>query len=91
MPYINPVGLPSECTIKISDDLHDYWNILDSVPPLPTNTATLPPSIQSVKFMDDATLQETINLKTQLATNLDRSGPLASWELGPTQQKPCST
>ena len=83
--YINPVGFPSEATIKISDVLHDYWNVLDSVPTLPTNTATLPLTIQSVKFMDDATLQETINLKTQLATNLDRSGPLPSWELGPTQ------
>ena len=84
--YINPVGFPSESTIKISDVLHEYWNILDNVPTLSTSTATLPPTVQSVKFMDDATLQETINLKTQLATSLDRSGPLPSWELGPTQQ-----
>ena len=84
--YINPIGFPSECTLKISDVLHEYWNTLDSVPTLPTNSATLPSTMQSVKFMDDATLQEKITLKTQLATNLDRSGPLPSWELGPNQE-----
>ena len=36
--------------------------------------------------MDDATIQEKINLKTELATNLDCSGPLPSWELGPNQK-----
>ena len=35
--------------------------------------------------MDDATLQEKINLKNDLATNIDRSGPLPCWELGAKQ------
>ena len=35
--------------------------------------------------MDDATLQEVVNLETELATNRDRSGPLPSWELGSLQ------
>ena len=30
--------------------------------------------------MDDATLQESIDLTTSLATKLDRSGPLPYWE-----------
>ena len=64
--YINPIGFPSECTLKISDVLHEYWNTLDSVPTLPTNSATLPSTMQSVKFMDDATLQEKITLKHSL-------------------------
>ena len=84
--YINPVGFPSETTIKISDTLHKYWSVLDTIPDLPTNMETLPPTVQSIKFMDDATLQETINLSTKLATNHDCSGPLPSWELGPTQK-----
>ena len=80
--YINPVGFPSEVTIKISDKLHQYWNILDNIPPLPVNNTSLPDSVVCTKFMDDATLQESVNVVTELATNYDRSGPLPSWELG---------
>ena len=76
--YINPVGFPSEITISISDLLHDYWIVLDTIPDLPTNSETLPPTVQSTKFMDDATIQEKVNLKTELATNLDQPGPLPS-------------
>ena len=83
--YINPVGFPSEITISISDLLHDYWIVLDTIPDLPTNSETLPPTVQSTKFMDDATIQEKVNLKTELATNLDQPGPLPSWELGSNQ------
>ena len=35
--------------------------------------------------MDDATFQESVNLTTELATNLDQSGPLPFWELGSKQ------
>ena len=80
--YINPVGFPAEATIKISDVLHDYWKVLDEIPELPPNVNILPSTVQSIKFMDDATLQETINLKNELATNRDRSGPLPLWEIG---------
>ena len=48
--YINPVGFPSEATVKISDVLHNYWNVLDNVPDLPHNDDTLPDSLQSIKF-----------------------------------------
>ena len=41
--------------------------------------------MQSIKFMDDATIQESVNLDTELATNLDKSGPLPFWELGKSQ------
>ena len=83
--YINPVGFPGEVTTKISDTLHQYWNPLHNVPDPTQNYETLPPSIQSIKFMDDATLQEKVNLNTELASNLDRHGPLPFWELGVKQ------
>ena len=86
--YINPVGFPAEATIKISNDLHNYWNILDRIPDIPKNDETLPPSLQAVKFMDDATIQERINLITHLASSIDRSGPLPFWELGDQQANP---
>ena len=86
--YINPVGFPAEVTIKISDVLHNYWNILDSIPDIPNNNDALHPFLQSVKFMDDATIQERINLLTQLDSKLDRSGPLPFWELGKHQYDP---
>ena len=78
--YINPVGFPSEVTVNISDTLHNYWQVLDYIPELLPNHETLPEATQSIKFMDDATIQEKIDLTTHLATNLDRSGPLPSWE-----------
>jgi hypothetical protein len=40
----------------------------------------LPPTLSSAKYMDDATLQEAVDLTTALATKLDRSGPLPWWE-----------
>ena len=36
--------------------------------------------MNSVKYMDDATIQEAVDLRTSLATKLDRSGPLPWWE-----------
>ena len=61
-------------------------NVLDPLPNLLQSDESLPQSLQSIKFMDDATVQERILLKTTLATNRDRSGPLPSWELGPQQE-----
>ena len=72
--YINPVGFPAEISVKISDILHEYWNILDDIPqPIPNNDS-LPTNMQSVKFMDDATVQEAVNLLTQLVPNSDLTG-----------------
>jgi hypothetical protein len=51
------------------------------------NDDALPTTVQSIKFMDDATLQEAVNLTSEVATNKDRSGPLPFWELGLKQ--PC--
>ena len=78
--YINPVGFPAELTIKISDTLHDYWEALNEIPDLTPSVDTLPSTMQSIKFMDDATLQESVDLQNELATNRDRSGPLPFWE-----------
>ena len=84
--YINPVGFSREVTIDASDIIRDYWKALEDFPNIPTNSETLPDTLQSIKFMDDATLQEKINLKDNLATNIDRSGPLPCWELGSKQE-----
>ena len=35
--------------------------------------------------MDDATLQESVDLVQTLETNSDRSGPLPFWEIGAKQ------
>ena len=83
--YINPVGYPGEITIDIGDTLHKYWEVLDEIPHLLQNDETLPTTLQSIKFMDDATLQEKIDLTTELASNIDRSGPLPFWESSSTQ------
>ena len=66
--YINPVGFPSEITVNISDIVHRYWECLDDFPETVISHKTLPESIRSVKFMDDATIQEAVDLNTQLTT-----------------------
>ena len=78
--YINPIGFPGEVTLQISDILVEYWNHLDNILNLTPSTTTLPSTMNSVKYMDDATIQEAVDLKTSLATKLDRSGPLPWWE-----------
>ena len=83
--YINPVGFPSEATIEVSDVVHNYCTVLDDIPDLPLTSHALPDTLLSTKSMDDATLQESIDLQTHLACNRDRSGPLPSWELGSNQ------
>ena len=78
--YINPIGYPGEITLQISEILHNYWEYLDTVPNLVATQNSLPPTLNSSKYMDDATLQEAVDLTTSLATKLDRSGPLPWWE-----------
>ena len=46
----------------------------------PQNKFKLPSTMNTAKFIDDATCQELIDLNTALATNIDRSGPLPYWE-----------
>ena len=72
--YINPVGFPSEITLEISDLVHQYWKNLDSFPPHIPSSATLPTTVQSIKFMDDATIQEAVNLTTKLVPANDGLG-----------------
>ena len=55
--YINPVGYPAEVTIKISETLHNYWEVLEDIPNIVIGDEVLPETIQSVKFMDDTTVQ----------------------------------
>ena len=74
--YINPIGYPGEVTLQVSDLIHNYWEHLTPLPELKPTNLNLPSNINSAKFMDDATIQEAIDLNTVLATKLDRSGPL---------------
>ena len=69
--FIKPVGFPSEITIEISNIVHKYWETLDNFPSPSTPSATLPATLQSIKFMDDATVQEAINLTTNLVPSND--------------------
>ena len=78
--YINPIGFPSEITLQINDLIKDYWTKLDEIPELLPTNKTLPSNMNSAKYMDDATIQESVKLDSVLATKLDRSGPLPWWE-----------
>ena len=78
--YINPVGFPGEVTLQVSDSIHRYWEHIPIFPDLVPTKKCLPNTMNSAKFMDDATLQEAIDITTTLATKLDRSGPLPWWE-----------
>ena len=78
--YINPIGYPGEITLQISDFINNYWEKVTDIPDLSPNLLPLPVTLNSAKYMDDATLQEAINLTTSLASNYDRSGPLPWWE-----------
>ena len=53
---------------------------MEPLPELSPKNITLPATVNSAKFMDDATLQEAVDLRTALASKLDRSGPLPWWE-----------
>ena len=78
--YINPIGFPGDITINLSDTIHNYWEKMPPVPHLSPSALALPETLNCTKFMDDATLQESIDLLTTLATKLDRAGPLPFWE-----------
>ena len=89
--YINPVGFPGEITLQVNEIVKNYWNHIDSIPDLVPSSSSLPASLNSAKFMDDATLQEAIDLSTCLATNVDRSGPLPWWESSGKLLPNCNT
>ena len=74
--YINPIGFPGEVTLQVNDIVNKYWNTLDDLPDLSSSNITLPTTMNSAKYMDDATIQEAVDLTTSLATKLDLSGPL---------------
>ena len=78
--YINPIGFPGEITLQVNDTIREYWTHLDHIPLLTPSNITIPTTMNSAKFMDDATLQEAVDLKSCLASKLDRSGPLPWWE-----------
>ena len=78
--YINPIGFPGEITLQISDILKNYKSPLDIFPDLLPNNKSLPATLNAAKYMDDATIQEAVDLSTTLASKLDRSGPLPWWE-----------
>ena len=78
--YINPIGYPGEITLQISDIINNYWQNIGIIPDLAPNTISLPKSLNSAKYMDDATIQEAVDLTNALTSNQDKSGPLPWWE-----------
>ena len=44
--------------------------------PLQPSQPILPETMNSSKFMDDATIQETVDINSSVCSNIDRSGPL---------------
>ena len=69
--YINPVGFPAEVTLKCSDAIHNYLEVFENIPEVYQSNEPLPGNLKLIKFMDDATLQESINLKASLTYNPD--------------------
>ena len=59
----------STFTATNDDTVHKYWERLDDIPDIVSSHDTLPDSIKCVKFMDDATLQEAVDLNSQLTTS----------------------
>ena len=72
--YINPVGFPAEVTLKCSEAIHNYLEVFENIPEVCQSNEPLPGNLKSIKFMDDATLQESINLKTSLTYSPDENG-----------------
>ena len=64
--YINPIAFPGEITIQIEETLTKYWEHLDHDLTLVHNNISLPSTVQSVKYMDDATVQESLDLDNVL-------------------------
>ena len=74
--YINPIAFPGEITLQVHPLVTQYWTYLDSIPDLNPSNEILRDGMNSAKYMDDASIQEVVDLNTCLATNRDRSGPL---------------
>ena len=78
--YINPIGFPGDITLQINDRIKNYWTNIGDIPNLLPSNSSLPTNLNAAKYMDDATIQEALDLTTNLASKLDRSGPLPWWE-----------
>ena len=63
--YINPIAFPSEVTIQVGEVLTNNWNSLSTRVingELNVNDLLLPSTMQSTKYMDDATFHEALDL-----------------------------
>ena len=69
--YINLIGFPGEITLQINENIINYWNHIDSFLDLFPTGNLLPTSMNSAKFMDDATIQESIALQTEEVKKID--------------------
>lgn len=96
--YINPVGFPAEITnnpellsILTEEDMIANDPASGHLqPPQPTEPI-LHHTLNSVKYVDDATLQEVVDLKMTLCSNIDRSGPLPFHESSGKILPECNT
>lgn len=66
--YINPIAFPGEITIQVEETLTRYWEKLDKdINLVLDENLYLPDTVQSVKYMDDATVQESLDISTALS------------------------
>ena len=63
----------STCVLPLANEDPQSSTNCHTQPPV---VPTLPTTMNSAKFVDDATVQEVVDLNSTLCTNIDRSGPL---------------
>ena len=66
--------------MQINNEIKNYWSKVGTLPDLLPTSNPLPVSLNTAKYMDDATIQEAVDLTKNLATKLDCFGPLPWWE-----------
>ena len=51
-----------EVSSKISESLHNYWEVLENITNIVISYEIYPVTIQSIKFMINTTVQKPVNL-----------------------------
>ena len=62
--YFNPIGYPGEVTLQVSEQIHKYWEQVPLFSELVPHNHTLPDTMNTAKYMDDATIQEAVDITT---------------------------
>ena len=57
--YLNPIGFLGEPTLQVCDVIHNYWDTMPTSVELSPSFKALPPTLNTAKYMDDATVDLT--------------------------------